>query len=472
MPKSVIVRIGLILLAILVIVAIAFGLLIWRFMPKIPTADFPTPQNQVEAREQDLEYLLNLTSVDYSFSEEAEREFHAHVEEMRKDIAAMSDIEFALGVAAAVALADNGHTNVRITPLVEELNSLPLRFFWFDDGLYVVRAHAEFSDLLGAQVVAYDGINPDELVPQIARYSGGKEVDARFYSPRFFSSPGIMYGAGLVTNPDQVSLTLRLINGEEKEAIVQIEEKQTESIPMAKSPLARHFDEEINSGNDWLFLDAESVTKTHYGMHPEKDFWTDRLPNNGYHVRMRWNASTNETSLPRWLAGISSELQEAPADYVVIDLRSNPGGDFTQVLRFARSVTELVKPDGRIYTLTDHGTFSAAIVTTALIKDGAGEQGKIVGSEVGDREQFWAEGGGQPMTLPNSGIQILASTGYHDWENGCTDWANCFWPNILIGAAVGKLDPDIIAPVTFSDYSQGIDTTLQAVFEAEENYAR
>ena len=471
MWKPLIIRVGLILLAISVIPALAFGLFLWRFIPRIPAADFPTPKDQVEAREQDLEYLLNITSIDHSFSETAESEFLAQVETLGENMVGMSDAEFALGVAAAVALADNGHTNVRIASLADQFNSLPLRFFWFEDGLHIVRAHAEFSDLIGAQVVAYDGADPEELVPQLARYTGGKEVDARFYSPYFLSSPGLMYGAGLATNRDQVSFTLRLISGETQEVTIEIEEKQTETIHAVNHPLAKNFDEELNSGNDWVFLNAASVTKTHYGMNPKEDFWTDELPNSGYYVRMRWTIGTDETSLRQWLAGIGSELKGAPVDYLVIDLRSNPGGDYTQTMRFARSIAELVKPDGQVYTLTDHGTFSAALVTTALIKNGAGEQGQIVGSEVGDREQFWAEGG-RSMILPNSAIRISVSTGYHDWENGCTDWSRCFWVNILMGAAVGKLDPDIIAPVSFADYALGVDTTLQAVFEAEEIYAR
>ncbi|MEM8861522.1 MAG: S41 family peptidase, partial [Chloroflexota bacterium] len=458
-------------LALSAIPGILFGIFLWRFIPRIPAADFPAPQNQVEAREQDLEYLLNITSIDHSFSEEAEKEFLSQVEELGKNMADMSDAEFALHIAAAGALADNGHTNVRIASLADQFNSLPLRFFWFEDGLYIVRAHAEFSELIGAQVVAYDGVAPETLVPQLARYTGGKEVDARFYSPYFLGSPGLMHGAGLVTNPDQVSFILRLSGGETQEVTIQIEEKQTETLHGVRHPIAKNFEAETNSGNDWVYLDAESVTKTHYGMRPEEDFWTDELPNSGYYVRMRWSASSEDPVLSQWLADIGKELKEAPADYLVIDLRSNPGGDYTQTMRFARSVTELVKPDGRVYTLTDHGTFSAALVTTAFIKDAAGEQGQIVGSEVGDREQFWAEGG-RSMTLPNSSVRVSVSTGYHDWENGCTDWSRCFWVNILFGAAVGKLDPDIIAPVTFADYSQGIDTTLQAVFEAEENYSR
>ncbi|MEM7798722.1 MAG: hypothetical protein AAF633_06005 [Chloroflexota bacterium] len=471
MTKTIIIRIGIILLIGSLIFGIGFGLFLWRFIPRIPAANFPTPTNQVEAREQDLEYLLNLTSIDHSFSEEAEREFLFQVEALGQELEDLSDAEFALRIAAAVALADNGHTNVRIASLADQVNSLPLRFFWFEDGLYVVRTHAEFSDLIGAQVVAYDGIDPDALVPQLARYTGGKDVDARFYSPYFLSSPGLMHAAGLATNRNQVSLTLRSMNGETEEVTIEVEEKQTETLRAVRHPLARQFEEEGESGNEWVFLDGEAVTQSHYGMRPGNDFWTDELPNGGYYVRMRWTFDNDETILSDWLAGISRELKDAPADYLVIDLRSNPGGDYTKTRRFAQSVTELVKPDGRIYTLTDHGTFSAALVTTVLIKEGAGEQGQIVGSEVGDREQFWAEGG-RAMTLPNSGIRISVSTGYHDWENGCRDWARCFWPNILIGAAVGKLDPDIIAPVTFADYAQGIDTTLQAVFEAEDSVAR
>lgn len=117
-------------------------------------------------------------------------------------------------------------------------------------------------------------------------------------------------------------------------------------------------------------------------------------------------------------------------------------------------------------TLTDEGTFSAAVVTAAFIKHAAGKNGKIVGAAMGDDEQFWAEGGAA-LTLPNSGIKVFVATAYHDWENGCQDWKHCYWPNIILGVAAGKLEPDIIAPLTFKDYSQGIDTTLQAVFAQE-----
>jgi len=89
-----------------------------------------------------------------------------------------------------------------------------------------------------------------------------------------------------------------------------------------------------------------------------------------------------------------------------------------------------------------------------------------VGAPLGDYLQFWSEGGGV-FTLPNSGLQIWVATGYHDWENGCNSWVDCFWLNILHGVAAGPLEPDISAPLTYADYSKGVDTSMNAVFAAQ-----
>ncbi|MEM9775650.1 MAG: hypothetical protein AAF902_13800 [Chloroflexota bacterium] len=468
--KQVLIWVGIFLLANAVIASIGVGLFFWRFVPRIPAADFPTPQDVKEAQEQDLVHLLNVTNIDYSFSEEAEAEFKHRVAQLQEMAGTMSDAEFGMEVAAAVALADNGHTNVSIASLADGLNSLPLRFFWFEDGLHIVRAHAEYEALIGAQVVAYDGTPPEELVAQLRRYQGGNDAYSRFYSPYFFASPAMMHAVNLANDAEQVTLTLRLINGETQELLVPVEENQTETLRVSDHLLAIPFPEETESGNDWHYFELEAGEQAHYGMQPDKSLWASDLPNNGFYIRIRLTLDTDDVRLSSWLADIQTQLKASPADYLVLDVRSNPGGDYTKTRRFAQAITALVKPDGRIYTLTDNGTFSAGLVTAAFVKHSAGNQGQIVGSQMADREQFWAEGGGA-MTLPNSGVRVSVSTGYHDWENGCTDWRRCFWPNIFMGVAAGKLDPNIEAPLTFADYSGGVDTTLEAVFAAEEKFA-
>ena len=51
----------------------------------------------------------------------------------------------------------------------------------------------------------------------------------------------------------------------------------------------------------------------------------------------------------------------------------------------------------------------------------------IVGQEVGDRMRFRSEG--NSMHLPNSGIRLRYSTGYHAYDETCGGPRRCFWLN-------------------------------------------
>ena len=468
--KRILLIIGGILIVNTVISAIGFGAFMWRFSAKIPAAEYDAPRDQAEARQQDLDYLLNLTKSDYSFSDAEKVAFEKHVAEMSVNAASMTDAEFAVGVAAAAAITENGHTNMSIARAADDLNSLPVRFFWFADGLFITRARAEYADLIGARIIAYDDAPPETLLSQLDEFQGGTEEIVRFRSPHFFGSPAVMHAAKMANSPDRVSLSLELADGEMRDVILEVEQRPTETMHSIYYPLPIKSKEEIESGHDWRFLDPKKAGATYYAKYPERDLWSDALPGGGAYLRLRITMKRDGNNFTGWLADLKKKYSAEPVDYLVLDLRSNGGGNYLQSRDFATHVSDFVKPNGKIYMLSDDGTFSAALVTMAFALSDAGDQGVVVGGRPGDDEQFWAESGGA-LRLPNSDLAIWVSTGYHDWENGCKDWSRCFWPNILLGVAAGPLDPDIIAPLTFDDYSQGIDTTMQAVFAAEGIFA-
>ena len=448
----------------------AYGAFSWRFQPHAPKANYPQPENETQARLQDLDYLLNLPETDHSFSQEEAARFEEHVRGLRDNAGTMTDAAFAMGIAAAAAIAENGHTNLSRRDLFRDMNSLPVRFFWFEEGLHIVRARASHEDLIGARVVLYDGRAPDTLVGALDPYFGGNAAFLRFNSPSFFASPQAMHVAGLAERPDRVTLRLAFADGSEREMVMEPEETPTPVIWPDEAALPVLSKEEKESGHDWRFapVDAEANAgaRAHYVRLPQTYHWTDELPGGGFYIRLRLIQDQDDRKLKPWLAVLAERLRAKPADYLVLDVRSTFGGNYLLARKFALGVRDFVRPGGRIYLLTDEGTFSAAIVTQAFALHAAGEQGVVVGAPVGDEEQFWAEGGGA-LTLPNSGYRIFVSTGYHDWENGCTDWSRCFWFNIFLGVAAGSLDPDIAAPMRHADYAAGIDTGLQAVFDAE-----
>ncbi|WP_270375712.1 hypothetical protein [Marinicauda sp. Alg238-R41] len=471
MKRFILVILALVI-ALVIVSGAVFGLFIWRFTPQIPQASYPEPATATEARLQDLDYLRRLPEADRSFSESEMAALNAHIDELEGRADTLSEARFLMEVAAAAAITENGHTNVSTRSTMDRLNSLPVRFAWFADGLHIVRAHAEHADLIGTRVAAYEGQDPETLYPQLDPYFGGNDAFLRQNTAYHFAAPASLHAIGLIDRPDTVSLELVDTDGTVFSQTLSVESEPTRFFPVYRYSLAQTHEYEAQSAHDWRFLDSATTEATWYGRHPPQALWADTLDHGGAYWRMRNVYGDPETPLSAWLQDQASSLRENPARYLVLDLRANSGGDYTLAMPVMSKIDELVQPGGRIYVLTDGDTFSAGIVTAFYALHSGGENAIHAGAAMGDDAQFWAEGGGNGMRLPNSDVGIFVSTGYHDWENGCTDWSRCFWVNILFGVEVGSVEIDLDAPLLFSDYRRGIDSGVEAILAAEAARAR
>jgi hypothetical protein len=143
---------------------------------------------------------------------------------------------------------------------------------------------------------------------------------------------------------------------------------------------------------------------------------------------------------------------------VILDLRGDGGGDYTNTWQFAHQLPRLLAPGGHILILTDSATFSAAITTAAFVKDAGGERVTIIGEPVGDRLSFFSEGG--RACLPNLRVCVHYQTGKHDYGHACTDWHACYWVNWLYPVRVQTLEPDVVVPLRFEDWNAGRDAAF------------
>lgn len=464
-------RVALIVLGILVGLSVLggalFGVFLWRFTPDIPEADYPKPATALEARLQDLDYLRRFPQADLSFSDEQRAAFTALVDDLEARAQTMTEAEFVMGVSAAGAIPENGHTGVSLTGTMNRLNSLPVRFVWFGDGLFITRAHAEHEALIGARVAAYEGQAPEAITVAMDPYFGGNAAFLRQGSALFFAAPASLHAAGLIEQPDSVTLDLVGPDGEAFTTTLEVESEKTDFTYPSRYALGHLHESETHSPHQWRALDPAITEATWYGRNPDTLLWAEALDHGGAYWRLRNVVGSKQAPIGEWLEQQAAPLRENPANYLVVDLRANGGGDYTLAMDVAKNIGDLVTPDGRVYLLTDGDTFSAGIVTAYFALHGARERAVLVGSEMGDGTQFWAEGGGTPMVLPNSEIRLFASTGYHDWENGCDDWSKCFWINTLFGVAVGPVEVDMPAQLLFSDYAHGVDSGMEAILSAE-----
>lgn len=459
-------------LALLVVSTIG-AVINWRYIKMFATynpiffsPNYDDPANETEARLQDLDYIRKLMDLDRSFSPEARVEFERQIAAAEISAGDMSEAEFYMALSRAVALGDNGHTNISTSPLYREFPGIPVKFHWFDDGLFAVRAASEFSDLVGSRLVAVDGRAIDDIVVTLAPYRGGPPQWRKNPTPLMIESPAILHAVGLADGPERATYTFEAPGGARQDLDIE----------------ARP----IVDGDDWprrweytallpaLYTDEDETWARTLTTPEDAPFFLQEttapvfqtLPNDGHYIRTLSGVSGDGWKVRDFYAEALDGVADASLDYLVLDFRLNGGGDYTRSIPFAKLAPEKVKSGGRLYLVTNANTFSAAIVTTAMLKYYGGDKSIIIGEPAGDREQFWAERG-MFLQLPNTEYYINYATGYHDWANGCKGEPYCFTLNEIHEVPAGSLTPSVTLAPTYADYAAGRDVVMDWIAAEE-----
>ncbi|MCO5185258.1 MAG: S41 family peptidase [Anaerolineae bacterium] len=470
--KKWIARIALLFgIGLVVLVAANWSLVnqIASFSPIFMPRSGPKPENEAEARLQDIEYLAKVLDYDRSFDEAARIEFEKLIASSKQNAGTMSLVDLYLLGAKATALADNGHTGMSGWPVRTQFNSVGVRYFQFQDGLFVVRALAEHEQLLGGRVIEIDGQPIDAVLTALHTYTGGTEAWRQLHAVKLLESAEIMHAAGLAASPSGYTLTVA------DQAGTRIEVPLTAQLPPADSPAPET--------KAWNTLDAatwpaegdawvhglQSVTEEEVPLYlqniGQRYMWTPVQDGGGY-VRLQSIQNTEAQSIPAFFEETIKPLPDGSLRYLVVDLRANGGGDFTLFVETAKWLPDKVVDGGHLYVVVGPQTFSAAISSTALLKYYGGEKTIIIGTPMGDRAQYWSEWG-VDFRLPNSDFQVVYTTGYHDWANGCSEHPYCFTPVVKHGVAAGSLAPNHIIEPTYADYAAGRDVVMEWVFQQE-----
>jgi hypothetical protein len=380
--------------------------------------------------------------------------FYEAIDQLKSRAAALSRGELAVGVAHAVALSNNGHTEMSTS----RLRHIGLRFYWFGEGLFVLQTTAQNSDLLGFQVDKIGSRAALDVYARIRPLIPGREEYKRVRSIHFLDSPDILEGLHVIPSSDAVSMELIAPDGQRV--------LRTFQVSSGPIPPEGEVDPRFKNGPgcdvtcDWPQL-LDGGTQPLYVQHAAEGYFRAWLEDiDALYVRIFGIADIGHQPIARFLADTVTEASRRRPRHAIVDLRGDGGGNYFLARSFAKQIDSLVP--GNVFIVTDGGTFSAAVVTVAFLKYFDHGRARIVGQHVGDNEQFWAEGN-TALVLPNSKLRVWTATGYHDWEHGCSDWSTCFWPNIVLGVSAGKLDVGLPAPSTFAAYRSGRDESLERI---------
>lgn len=432
-----------------------------RFQYGPPEPVPPVLDDPAAGRGADAAYFAAYPDLDRSYPPAARKEARRLAERLAAEAPRLSREQFVLRVAEIAALADNAHTAPDIVAFWKDTPRLPLRAYLFSDGLRVLRAKGPVEDLVGARIDAVDGRTVDELFRALARYHAGPDARRRHLLTAVLESPALLEAAGLARERRALTLSGVLADGTPFERRIEAEERGP-AAPIANTcrllfpPAAGTTPEGMTAALPLPARPASLADGTRL-------FTRATLADGALYVALGHNNDGDEEKIAPFLESVLAEIDRSRPSALVVDLRFDRGGDYTKTWAFAKALPARMPPGGRLWLLTSPWTFSAAITTAAALVEAGEGRVRIVGEPVGDRLEFWAEGGMMP--LPNTRLQVYYAAGKHDYRRPCDDVDACFWLNALFPVRVDSLEPHVRAPWSFEDYRAGHDPALEVVAE-------
>jgi hypothetical protein len=458
--KTAIKRIGIAALGLtLLVLGLAAGFsagLQHHFHPSAPQPSHSPAASALEAQRQDIRYFRQLIALDRSFEPTARTEAMRRLDVLETLNTVLDRPHLQVALMQIDALADNGHSRIENKDSAARLE-LPLRVAAFSDGLYVMRATEINADLLGGRVTAVDGQLIDAVMTKLERLRGGTPQWRRLLASQYLVHLDLLYGIDVAPDTRRSTWTVETPAGD---VITRRLEPYTPAASEPAVPVTRWLSSEPLTGMQGQWRTVEPAP--HLPM-----AWTDfdkafrSLPLAGtclQFVQFKSNSDRGGQKIKEFVSGAQRQLQQIRPCGVIVDLRYDGGGDYVNTYGFAHDLPKLIPPGGRIVVLTGPATFSAGISTAAAVKHAGQGRVVIVGEPVGDRLQFYSEGGS--ACLPNFPLCAAYETGKHDYQHACTDWDVCFWLNYFFNFQVKSLDPDEVIPLSFRDWRSGVDPVL------------
>jgi len=448
---------------LLIVVVIGVGIESTRkayFYPAVPEPEYPPPDNRTEAWQQDLDYFQRYIQLNRPYTDKTRADALALTNHMSENVDNLSDAELKLGLAKAIALSQNGHSFLRISDLTLSEGRIPLMGRMFDEGYFFLWATPPYQSLLGAQLVSIDGHPIEQVIQAFRPYSGAKESFFRMHVGWLLETPSLVHAVGYAESPTGYTLGVRPM-GSNTVTPVEISVDDASAIPPVVSLAEIMTPASIPQ---WHGLPSQVTLTPFFLQEWDKPFHYQVIePINGFYLRYSANDDVGEYSIASFNKAVKDNLSQNSYSVLIVDQRSNGGGDYTRTHNLMTSLPKLVGAQTPIYVITGPLTFSAGISSVAFLKASGGDQVTIIGTEMGDHERMWGET--SLLTLPNSQLTMQFATGLHDYKNGCFEFPTCYWLDFFFNVSVGSLSPEITIPFTFEDYVMGQDAAINFILE-------
>jgi Peptidase family S41 len=324
-----------------------------------------------------------------------------------------------VGLQRIVSLVGDAHTYLQ-TPQ-DSASDLPIDIARFGEDYRIVSVDPGLKNALGARVTKVGDLpiaRAAELCKELFSRDENPTSSDSFVN-NALTSGGTLHGLGITNNRNLVRYTL--VDDTGREFVVDAHSSASDAAPVSafkEMPL--------------------------YMQNPEQPFACTYLADGG---ALYCNVRTIR-DLRKPVADMLKVIREKNPEKLVIDLRQNRGGDYTDGEKYLINpvrVLPSINKKGHLFVLISADTFSAAMNDAAQFRTRTAAL--LVGQEIGEKPNSYQEP--RSMTLPNSYLTVRYSTRFYR-----------FAPN---GDNAIRPDHEIIP--TWTDYKAGLDPVLAWVLK-------
>jgi hypothetical protein len=363
----------------------------------------------------------------------SEADFNKAVADLDTNIPYLTDEQIKVELIRIVALID-GHTQIPLFQPAVNFHLYPIRFYAFNDGIYVVDARAPHEDAVGKRLVSIGKLDVEaafEQVGQLAQHDN--EWMLKLVTCFMFIIPENLHGLGITADVNQPGFV--------------VEDAQGERTTLNFAPLT--LDEYLTWGNGYFVTLPPNPDVLYLSNQYKEQFWFKYLEDSQT-LYIQYNEVTARTGSGQSMREFADSLTDFVAtttpERVIIDVRHNNGGDNHTYPPLLKVVTEnsVINRPGKLFVMVGRATLSAAVnfATELEVKIDP----IFVGEPTGAPPNLYADA--RPLNLPHSGITVNVSS--HFIKKSTPDDERLM------------IEPDISAPLSSADYFSGRDPALDA----------
>lgn len=359
---------------------------------------------------------------DVPFPAELTRRYEA----LKRDVPRLSDEEIFMGMGRMLAVLHQGHVALW-GPRGNRF--LPVRFYAFPEGVFIVEADSAYRGLEGARVVSVGPLPTDTA---LRRMSEARSVDGdmqHLWGVSTLAETAWLKGVGATQRTDSVRLTVQKPG----------EPARTVTLPTRDSARA---------GRQDRLVAPPGVAAPAFLRNLQQVFWHEPVPaRDALYVQVNNLVDAPGETLEQYGRRLWTVVDTTHAHHLVLDLRHNNGGTTQLYGELLRTLVAYGRVSGRqVWVLIGRRTFSAAgnfvtdlerLTDPVFVGEASSECCNLYGDPVS-------------VTLPYSGVQ--------------GELTAVKWQLSTPGDRRREMSPGVPVQLTAAAYFAGQDPALEAIW--------